>query len=66
MTKAGSAPMKEEKLDGKSSSGDAKTRLEEAASSSSSLYPEELQGFTSASEVYSVRVFYSTDTPAFL
>lgn len=42
-----------------SDSREAETKLK-AAGSSSSLYPEELQGFTSASQVYSVRgVYYS-------
>lgn len=57
--KAAPAPMEEKSS---SSSRDAKTRLTEDVSSTSSLYPEELQGFTSASDIYSVRVLLRSRT----
>ena len=64
MTKAAPASVGEEK-EGKSSSSDsreAETKLREDASSSSFSFPEELHVFTSASEIYSVSVLYSTLT----
>ncbi|XP_061567984.1 ATP-dependent DNA helicase Q5 [Cololabis saira] len=61
LKKASSAPVKGEEGEGTSSStSESKTKLEKdvsssSSSSSSSLYPEELQGFTLASEVYSMK-----------
>lgn len=54
MKKTAPAAAEEEKGDGESREAESKLN-EEATCSSSSSFPEELQGFKSASEMYSVR-----------
>lgn len=55
LTKAASASAGGEERRGSSDSREAEAKPKEDPPSSSFLYPEELQGFTSASEIYSVR-----------